>query len=351
MHVQKADKIHGILFMALFSFAAFYLGELPIFKSLSISPLIIGIVLGMIYANTLRMHLPNAWNPGIKFTSKTILRTAIVFFGFRLTLTQIAEVGLHGTLVDICIVTSVILLGLLIGKLLKIDTNQAILISSGSAICGAAAVLGTEPVLDDKPYKTVVAVSTVVIFGTIAMFLYPSMYRAGWLSGMTDHQVAIYTGSTLHEVAHVAGAGAAMNNPEIAGLATITKVIRVILLAPFLLILGYFVNRRKKATGEISANAKVQIPWFAVLFLVVVAINTGLTYLAGNMGMSEYYDSFTHAVKWLDTFALTMAMTALGCDAEIAKFKEAGLKPFIMALILFAWLVFGGYAIVKLLVI
>lgn len=349
MHAQRADKIHGILFMALFSFAAFYLADLQIFKALKISPLIIGIILGMIYANTLRMHLPSAWNPGIKFTSKTILRTAIVFFGFRVTLTQVAEVGLHGTLVDVCIVTSVILLGLLVGKFLKIDRNQSILIASGSAICGAAAVLGTEPVLDDKPHKTVVAVSTVVIFGTIAMFIYPAMYRAGWLDGFSDKQVAIYTGSTLHEVAHVAGAGAAMGDPFIAKIATITKVIRVILLAPFLLILSFFIHRGAKGGTE-SGKKKIQIPWFAIFFLVVVAINTGLSYLAGTWGYAEEYHTFTKSVEWLDTFALTMAMTALGCDSEFAKFKEAGLKPFIMALILFAWLMIGGYGLTKLLI-
>ena len=78
--------------------------------------------------------------------------------------------------------------------------------ATGSAICGAAAVLGAEPVVKCEGHKTAIAVSTVVIFGTISMFLC-IMYRAGMLDGLGDMGVAIYTGSTLHEVAHVAGAG------------------------------------------------------------------------------------------------------------------------------------------------
>ena len=79
--------------------------------------------------------------------------------------------------------------------------------ATGSSICGAAAVLGAEGVVKCESYKTAIAVSTVVIFGTIAMFLYPIMYRSGLFDGMSDTAFAIYTGATLHEVAHVAGAG------------------------------------------------------------------------------------------------------------------------------------------------
>lgn len=89
------------------------------------------------------------------------------------------------------------------------DKGIALLTSVGSGICGAAAVLGAEATLKSKPYKTAVAVSTVVIFGTVSMFLYPALYNHGILD-LTPEQMGIYTGSTLHEVAHVAGAGNSM---------------------------------------------------------------------------------------------------------------------------------------------
>lgn len=347
MNAERVNKIQGVLFMALFAFAAFYIADFPIFKTtLRISPLIIGIIFGMIYANTLRHNLPEAWVPGIKFSSKTILRTTIVFYGFRLTLTDVEAVGLSAVLVDIVMVTSVVLLGLLIGRLLKLDRDTSILTSTGSAICGAAAVLGTEPVLGGKPNKTVIAVSTVVIFGTLSMFLYPMFYRMGLLDGMTVKQVGVYTGSTLHEVAHVAGAGAAMGDPFIAATATITKMIRVILLAPYLVILGFVVKPLQSQTS-LSVKRKVQIPWFAVWFLVMIGVNTLLQIGADAYGFRDGYDATMKVVEWFDNFGLTMAMVALGTDASIAKFKEAGFKPFLLALILFFWLLFAGYWVVK----
>lgn len=127
--------------------------------------------------------------------------------------------------------------------------------ATGSAICGAAAVLGAEPVVKCEGHKTAIAVSTVVIFGTISMFLYPIMYRAGMLDALGDTRVAIYTGSTLHEVAHVAGAGNAMDPTDslgIAGTATITKMIRVMMLAPVLVIMSFALAGRKKQTLKVK---------------------------------------------------------------------------------------------------
>ena len=230
---NRANTLHGILLIALFSFAAFYIAEIPFVKSLSFSPLIVGIILGMLYANSLRNKLPETWVPGIKFCTKQILRTGIVLYGFRLTLTQVAAVGLPAVVLDTIIVAGTIFLGIWLGKVLKMDKDTSLMTATGSAICGAAAVLGAEPVVKCEGHKTAIAVSTVVIFGTISMFLYPILYRAGLLDALGDTGAAIYTGSTLHEVAHVAGAGNAMDPTDslgIAGTATITKMISVMML-------------------------------------------------------------------------------------------------------------------------
>ena len=234
---KKANTLHGILLIALFSCSAFYIAEFPFIKKLSFSPLIVGIILGMLYANSLRNRLPETWVPGILFCTKQILRTGIVLYGFRLTFQDVVNVGLPAVFIDIIIVTGTLLLGILVSKLMKMDKDVALLTSTGSAICGAAAVLGAEPVVKSQPHKTAVAVSTVVIFGTISMFLYPAMYRAGILE-LTPEQMGIYTGSTLHEVAHVVGAGNAMGT-EISDPAVIVKMIRVMLLAPVLLIMSF----------------------------------------------------------------------------------------------------------------
>ena len=346
---NKSDVLHGILLIVLFSFSAFYIAEFQLMKSLSFSPLIIGIILGMIYANSLRNKLPQTWVPGIKFCTKEVLRAGVVLYGFKLTFQQVMEIGLPAILADVIIIAGTLLIGVLVGKLLKMDSETALMTSTGSAICGAAAVLGAEPVVKCAPHKTAVAVSTVVIFGTLSMFLYPVLYRSGVLSGMTDTEVAIYTGSTLHEVAHVAGAGNAMDPTDslgIAGTATITKMIRVMMLAPVLVIMSLCLARKKKNTsGAAQEKGKITIPWFAFGFLLVIGINSllqGATFIPASV-----LDPTISFINNFDTFLLTMAMTALGAETSFDKFKQAGAKPFLLAGIIYVWLFFGGLFIAK----
>lgn len=344
---NKSDVLHGILLIVLFSFSAFYIAEFQLMKSLSFSPLIIGIILGMIYANSLRNKLPQTWVPGIKFCTKEVLRAGVVLYGFKLTFQQVMEIGLPAILADVIIIAGTLLIGVLVGKLLKMDSETALMTSTGSAICGAAAVLGAEPVVKCAPHKTAVAVSTVVIFGTISMFLYPVLYRSGVL-GLDDQAMAIFTGSTLHEVAHVVGAGNAMDaaGGHVADAATITKMIRVMMLAPVLVIMSLCLARKKKsASGAAQEKGKITIPWFAFGFLLVIGINSLLQ--SATFIPAEVLNPTIGFINNFDTFLLTMAMTALGAETSFDKFKQAGAKPFLLAGIIYIWLFFGGLFIAK----
>lgn len=333
----RKSMLHGVLLIALFSCAAFYIADFEFVKKLSFSPLIVGIILGMIYANSLRNNLPETWVPGIKFCTKEILRLGIILYGFRLTFQSVMEVGLAAIIVDMIVVTVTIFLGIGLGRLLKMDSDLSLLTATGSAICGAAAVLGAESVIRPQSYKTAVAVSTVVIFGTIAMFLYPALYSTGIL-GLEAKEMGVYTGSTLHEVAHVVGAGNAMGE-QVSDTAVIVKMIRVILLAPVLLIMGILSDKRNRAVA-VDGNRKITIPWFAFGFILVIGFNSfGLL----PQEVVDFINSF-------DTFLLTMAMTALGAETSIAKFRQAGAKPFLLAAILFIWLMGGGWLMSKYLV-
>lgn len=256
---KRSNVLHGILLIALFSCSAFYIAEFPFVKNLSFSPLIVGILLGMVYANSLRNHLPATWVPGILFCTKQVLRAGIVLYGFRLTFQSVVEIGLPAILIDVIIVAVTIFIGLFVGRLLKMDRDLALLTSTGSAICGAAAVLGVEPVVKSEPHKTAVAVSTVVIFGTLSMFIYPAIYRAGMLD-LTPEQMGLYTGSTLHEVAHVVGAGNAMGK-EISDTAIIVKMIRVMMLAPVLVMMSFALARTavKAVSDSVKETAAVTV--------------------------------------------------------------------------------------------
>ena len=101
---KQGNVLHGILLIVLFSFSAFYIAEFQFIKNLSLSPLIVGIILGMLYANSLRNRLPETWVPGIKFCSKQVLRAGIVLYGFRLTFQSVIAIGASAILIDVIIV-------------------------------------------------------------------------------------------------------------------------------------------------------------------------------------------------------------------------------------------------------
>ena len=330
--------LNGILFVALFTIAAIQISEVSFIKALAISPLIIGIVIGMFYANTLRSHIPQEWVPGIVFSSKQLLRFAIILYGFRITFQQIAEVGLAGLTVSVIMLSTTFILGWWAGvKLFGLDRDTAVLTASGSSICGAAAVLATEPVLKAEPYKSAVAVGTVVLFGTIAMFTYPALYKSGILH-MDPSTYGIYVGGTVHEVAQVVAAGGAIGGAA-ADNAVIVKMTRVMMIAPLLIILGIIVSRSAGSTGG-EQKFTISIPWFAVWFIVMAGLNSFLVDI-------ESLKPVLQTINEVDTFLLTMAMTALGMETSVEKFKQAGIKPVLLALLMAVWLMVGGYFVTK----
>lgn len=266
------------------------------------------------------------------FAKQHLLRLGIILYGFRLTFSQIADVGVSGIAIDVLTLSSTFLLACFIGqKIFGLDKQTSWLIGAGSSICGAAAVLATEPVVKAEASKVTVAVATVVIFGTLAIFLYPAMYPlvAHWFSPET---YGIYIGSTMHEVAQVVAAGHAIN-PEAENAAVIAKMLRVMMLAPFLIFLAARVKQLAPAGG--SEKSKITIPWFAILFIVVAVFNS----------FHLLPKAMVDMLVTLDTVLLAMAMAALGITTHVSALKKAGAKPLLMALVLFIWLIVGGGAI------
>ncbi|MFK8011444.1 MAG: YeiH family protein [Marinicellaceae bacterium] len=329
MHSALAHKIYGITLVAIMAICAVFIARIPSIQAIAMSPLIIGIILGIVFANTLRPLMPVSWSTGILFSSKTILRIAIVFYGFRITFQQIASIGLEGLSLSLIMLSCTMLLGVILGvKLLKMDKHTCLLIASGSAVCGAAAVLATEDVLKSEPHKTAIAVGTVVLFGTISMFLFPVMYKSGMLN-MDLSQYGLYVGASVHEVAQVIAASGAIDS-QATDSAIIVKMTRVLLIAPMLLILGLLLMQSK---NSIKNKTTLVVPWFAVLFIVVAGFNS----------LNLLPVQVVSVINIVDTFLLTMAMTALGMDTYFSKFKQSGLKPVLLATLLFVWLVIGGY--------
>jgi len=343
---KRSGTLMGVGFVALIAIVSTFLSQIPAIQKMGISPLVVGIVIGIIFANTLHHKMPTSWETGITFAAKKILRFAIVFYGFRITFQQIGEVGLEGFLVSLIMLSTTFVLGTWLGhKIFKMEEDTSMLTAAGAAVCGAAAVLATEPVLKAEEYKTAVAVSMVVLFGTISMFLYPVLYTAfienatGFLH-MTGREFGIYVGGTIHEVAQVVAVPASIPgaSEEMANSAVIVKMTRVIMIAPMLIALGIWLSFKAKKTGGETSAVKLVIPWFAVYFIMVAGFNS----------LQLVPQNIVDVINEIDTFLLTMAMTALGIGTRFAKFKGLGLAPVYTALGMFIWLVIGGFVITKL---
>ena len=342
---NRKGTISGIIFVAIFAAAATMISDIAFVKALGISPLVIGIVMGIFYANTLHNHIPSEWDTGITFSGKKILRFAIVFYGFRITFQQIADVGIDGFMVSLIMLSTTFLLGTYLGiKAFKMDKETSMLTAAGGAVCGAAAVLATEPVLKAEGHKTAVAVSMVVLFGTISMFLYPVLYASiidpatGFLH-MGTQEFGIYVGGTIHEVAQVVAVPASIPGApeEMANSAVIVKMTRVIMIAPMLIMLGLYLSYQAKKTGGASGGVQLVIPWFAVYFIGMAGFNS----------LNLVPHNIVSIINEIDTFLLTMAMTALGMGTIFSKFKGLGLAPLYTAGAMFAWLVVGGFLVTK----
>jgi len=346
---NRKGTLSGIFFVAIFAAGATFISNFEAVKSLGLSPLVIGIVMGIFYANTLHNKTPKEWQGGITFSAKKILRFAIVIYGFRITFQQIVEVGMDGFLVSLIMLTSTLILGTLVGtKLFGMERDTSILTASGAAVCGAAAVLATEPVVKAQEHKTAIAVSMVVLFGTISMFLYPVLYttiieHADGFLHMSAREFGIYVGGTIHEVAQVVAVPASVPGTpkEMADAAVIVKMTRVIMIAPMLIVLGFYLSWASKKDGvDINEKTKLVIPWFAVYFIMVAGFNS---FHLLPLGLVD-------TINEIDTFLLTMAMTALGMGTIFSKFKGLGLAPIYTALTMFIWLVIGGFMVTKIVV-
>jgi uncharacterized integral membrane protein (TIGR00698 family) len=273
-------------------------------------------------------------DPGAALSRQTLLRAGVTLYGLRLTLQDVSQLGLAGVLVDLLMLGSTFGLALGLGpRCFGLDRVTAALIGAGSAICGAAAVMATAPVLRARAEQVTVAVSTVLVFGSLAIALYPLLYRwpghTLWLPG--DATVfGHYIGSTVHEVAQVVAAAGAIS-PAAADAAVVAKMVRVMLLAPFLLLLS-LCWRQPGPAGLPSAPTALQLPWFALGFLALVGLNSGVVLPA----------SARLLLFQLDNGLLAMAMAGLGLGTQWQAVRRAGLGPLLLAGALMLWLVVGG---------
>ncbi|MFB0935252.1 MAG: YeiH family protein [Propionivibrio sp.] len=327
--VKNNGVFSGVLLVVAIAAAAWGFIQWEGLRQYGVSSLTLAILIGAVLGNIAPTLGKGRFRPGLVFAQRRFLRAGVALYGFNLSVQQIVQVGSTGILVDLVMVTSTLLVGWTLGRrLLGMDRETVLLASAGSAICGAAAVVATVPMLPSDrgavAEKSAVAVATVVLFGTLAMLLYPAIHI--WVGdGIFDF--GVYVGSTVHEVAQVVAIGSSIGE-DVAGSAVIVKMIRVMLLVPFLITVGLFFGDR----GTSGEKRSVPIPWFAVMFVVLAGVNS----------LHILPVPVVDALRLAGVLLLTVAMASLGIDTNLARMGQAGVKPLLLGAGLFVHLVFTG---------
>jgi len=326
----------GLALAAAVAAAATAAARLGWLQAHGVSALTLAIVFGIVAGNLLPTAALDISADGLALAKQRLLRAGIVLYGLRLTFQDIAHVGLAGVAIDAAVLCSTFALACALGtRVFGLDRETAILIGAGSSICGAAAVMATEPVVRGRPEQVAVAIATVVGFGSIAIVLYPALYHL--LAGvhpLTAPAYGLWAGSTIHEVAQVVAAGHAVSDGA-ADTAVIAKMVRVMMLAPFLVALSAWRARAGVTRGGAAPRPAIAIPWFALGFVAV----------AGLRSLDVLPAPLVAAAAPLDVALLAVAMAGLGLTTRLSSMKAAGLAPLGLGAALFAWLVVGGGAI------
>ncbi len=260
-----------------------------------------------------------AWiKPSLKFTSKRILKVAIILLGASLSVNTILSVGKMTFFVMIFTFAMCFGGGFFVRKLFGLNWKLSNLISAGTGICGGSAVAAIAPVIDADDKDVAFALSSTFLFDMVMVALYPLMGKA---LGMTDMAYGIWAGTSVNDTASVVASGYAFS--EIAGdFATMVKLTRTIAIIPTVLVFAYIGTRMKqKELKAVSNGQKVNlvkiIPWFIGGFLLLAIVNS--------LGWIPVAAS--SVLKGASKFLMVTALAAIGLGTSIADFKKAGLKP------------------------
>lgn len=296
---------------------------------MALSPLILSIILGMAIRNT--VTLPQRFEPGIQFSLKRILRAGIILLGMQVTATQILSLGGAALVLVALTLVATFLAIRLTGRLMGVDRQLTDLIAAGTSVCGASAVIAANTVVRGKEEHVAYAVACVTLFGSISMIAYPLLAAP---LGLDERAYGLWSGATIHEVAQVVAAS--FQAGDVAGqFGTISKLARVVLLAPLVLTLALAMRSTSSEGRRVSAP----IPCFVLGFVAMMLVNSVVSIPA----------DVSRNIVMLTNFFLSMALAAMGLQANIGKLRAEGWRP--LALGAFGWIFIAafGYAALKLL--
>ncbi len=318
------------------------------FEKTPISPIMVTILLGLVVRNV--AGLPAAYEAGLRFAVKRILRFGITLLGLGLSLLAVGQIGASALPVVLgCIVAALILVTWL-SRLVGLPPRLGSLIAVGTSICGASAIVAAGPAIDAEEDEVSYAVACITLFGMIALLVYP--YLAHIIFAGNAEQVGLFLGTAIHDTSQVAGAGLMYQQhydaPMALNIAATTKLVRNVCMGAVIPIMAAFYHRRN-ASAQTGKSGFLKWYQYVPLFVVVFVVLTGVRTI-GDLGMKAFgiiprpmWQDLINNAKSISVACLTIAMGAIGLGTSVSQLRNLGCKPLLVGLV--AAVLVGGVSL------
>lgn len=277
--------------------------------------------------------------PGIKFTSKKILKFAIILLGASLNITTVLTVGRNSLLVMLFTLATCFGLGYFSGKALHLNWKMSNLISAGTGICGGSAIAAIAPVIDADDIDVAFGLSATFLFDMAMIVLFPIMGRA---LGLTDVMYGLWAGTAVNDTSSVVAAGFAFS--EVAGdYATMVKLTRTLSIIPTVIIFALINMHLKKKAALVDSDAKINVsirsifPWFILGFLAMSLLNS-IGLIPAAVGAT---------LKAVSKFLMVAALAAIGLNTSFKEMRKAGPAPMLHGFIISALVVIVAIGVIQ----
>ena len=278
---------------------------------LSFSPLVsppIALLFGILFVNIFGKVLETD-----TFVKK-LLQYSIIGLGFGINLNTAIEAGSQGFLFTVSTIALVMIFGLLLAKILKIDKTIAQLISAGTAICGGSAIAAVAPILKANSKQTSVALGIVFVLNAVALFIFPEI---GHFFNLTQNQFGIWSAIAIHDTSSVVGAASKYGN-EALQIATTVKLARALWIIPLAFLISIFTK----------SEGKIKIPYFIGFFILAILAGTYLPFL----------QNFNTVISEISRDTLKVALFLIGAGLSLQNLKNIGIKPLLLGIILWIFI-------------
>jgi uncharacterized integral membrane protein (TIGR00698 family) len=295
-----------------------------------ISPLVAALALGALVVNV--VPIPDHLAPGIAFGGRSLLRLGIVLLGFRLSIGDVARLGLPGLGVVGVVVAGTFFGTQWLGRRLGLSEDLGLLVATGYSICGASAIAAMDGVVHADEEETAYAITLVTLCGTLSIFVLPLIAHA---VGMPAGDFGTWVGGSVHDVGQVV-ATASQEGPRAVAAATVVKLTRVVLLAP--LVAAVALRRRHRSIEFGAEEGDEQhppiLPLFVCGFLAAIVVRSSGVLSPATLA----------TIATTEKLVLTVALVGLGMGVRVSRLRRLGGRPLVLGLL--AWPLVAGVAFV-----